>query len=154
MRPVRLLFPFVFLLVFLAGCSTGLDTSGLSDAEAARLIFVSLCGGDQRSQPNIDWDVLRVGSDDFASRYRLQTTDQAKRAFRDEFVNSFPQSLARDGYNADLLTDWTVVSQDANWIVVTATGEQNSKTTVTLSKRDGQRRLASIDWPAQFHPHP
>lgn len=147
MRPLRLFFPFVFLFVLLAGCSGGLDTSGLTPPEAARLILTSLGTGDQRVQTAIDWDLFRVDSHNIAAEYRLQTTDQGKRAFRETCINNFPPQFSANGYNPGILTNWTQVSDDANWTVVTATGERGAKTTMTFSKRNGQRLLAALDLP-------
>lgn len=146
MRTYRFFLPLVVLLCALTGCG-GLDTSGLSNADAAQRIFLALGSGDDSVQNSIDWDLFRVDGHNIAAEYRQQTTDQGRRAFRDECVASFPTTMSANGYNPNILTDWKQESEDANWVVVSAIGERGRKTILTLSKRDNQRRLAAIDFP-------
>jgi hypothetical protein len=140
----------LFLLPLFSGCAQTPDLSGLDNVQFTKTVFQLMADGNQGVGDHIDWEILRAGNQNVGQQYQAAKDDVAKSTLRHGFIFGFRGGFSRSGATVAMFSNWTQLSDDANWAVVSANGSGGNRIVFTLSKRDNKRRLAAID--LQFAP--
>lgn len=141
---------FLFLLPLFSGCAASPDLSGLDHVQFAKTVLQLMANGNQGVGNHIDWEILRAGTQNVGPQYQAAKSDTERATLRSGFIFGFRAGFARSGGTVVMFNNWQLLSEDANWAVVSANGSGGNRIVFTLSKRDNKRRLAAID--LQFAP--
>jgi hypothetical protein len=121
---------------------TKIETAG--DTGFARNTFEALARGDSKVADEIDWPVLTALGQNVGAIYTAQETPEKKGDFIEGFITQFATSFRESGGSVDGITNWRVQSHDRQRTVVVADAPKGSLR-MTVSERDGEERVSSID---------
>lgn len=114
-----------------------------SDLSLAKSTFEALCRGDRSAEEGIDFEVFSSFGTDVGETYR-PFSEVARESFRGAFISQFAISFQEEGASADRFTNWRVENEDSDRMVVACDAPSGAVLMITVSKRDGRRKISSM----------
>ena len=117
-----------------------------SDIAFTRRVLAELVNGRQSAEQAIDWPHFLALGSDIGADYSRFLIEPQRQYYRKAFIINFSMTFKNVGGQLNSFTNWRIYNRDNTKTVISCLALNNKALLFTLSKKNGKRKLASIQW--------